>query len=464
MTPPTSRQAQRVFASFRDPSGFLFHHNGVLYRQVNQSYQKQYQMARDSGLLELTFKKGWMVPFVETQEVEPVTPDGFKIIKPELIPFISYPYEWCFSQIKDAALLTLDIHLAAIEHDMLLKDSSIYNVQFHKGRPLFIDHLSFDFIGNHGVWPAYGQFCRHFLAPLFLMANCDHRIALMYRNFIDGIPLDLASKMLPRKTWFNLRALVHLHLHAKSQMRYRDKAIRIKKSQATPQVLRSIALSLRKAVERLFWRDDNTEWAQYYNDTNYSNLAMLAKKEAVRELLRQADVHTVWDLGGNNGEMSRIASGMGLEVVCFDVDPTAVEQNYLRCVRDGETNILPLVMDLINPSPGLGFAGQERNSLESRGPADLAMALALIHHLAISNNLPFDYIAQYFASLSNWLIIEFVPKEDSQVERLLRTREDIFYDYNQDVFEQCFGRYFEIKRRIDISDSKRSIYLMVLRR
>lgn len=453
-------ELKRSFASFRDPSGFVFNKNGSWYRQVNNHYKNQFEKAEQTGLFEVAIEHGWMLPFEDVDCVAPDPPNAYKVIRPRQIPFISYPYEWCFSQIKDAALLTLDLHLAALERGMLLKDASSYNIQFVDCKPVFIDHLSFDDIENHAAWPAYGQFCRHFLAPLLLMSYCDHRLVLMLRDFIDGIPLDLAAGLLPQKTLLRPGVLMHLHMHAKSQVRYSDKAVDIKQTKANPRALFALASSLRRLIEKIKWQSGGTEWADYYDDTNYGDQAMAAKKTAISEMLGIAAPQMVWDLGGNIGVFSRIAAAEGVNTLCFDVDPSAVERNYRQCRDQAEQKILPLVMDLTNPSPGLGFAGKERDSLSQRGPADLVMALALIHHLAISNNLPLDYIAEYLAGLGGWLIIEFVPKEDSQVQRLLRTREDIFDAYDQANFEKSFIEFFEIVEKRQIDQSRRCAYLM----
>jgi ribosomal protein L11 methylase PrmA len=167
----------------------------------------------------------------------------------------------------------------------------------------------------------------------------------------------------------------------------------------------------------------------------------------------------VWDLGANVGRFSRLASDRNIDTVAFDIDPAAVEKNYLDS-RNGETHLLPLLLDLTNPSPGLGWGHEERMSLLERGPVDLVMALALIHHLAISNNVPLEQLARFFSRVGQWLIMEFVPKSDSQVQRLLATREDIFSNYSQSGFEQAFERYFTIRRSVQVEGSERTLYLM----
>ncbi|MCP4021989.1 MAG: class I SAM-dependent methyltransferase [Desulfobacteraceae bacterium] len=355
----------------------------------------------------------------------------------------------------------MDIQIEALKNGALLKDASIYNIQFIDGRPVFIDHLSFDMEDNHTAWPAYGQFCRHFLAPLALMAMVDIRLGQLYRVHLDGVPLDLAASLLPLKTKISPGLMIHLHAHAKMINKHADKTEKVsEKKKLNNKQLIAIAISLRNTVEKLCLKNIKTEWGDYYADTNYDDQAMLSKKESIQLMLDQIKPKNVWDLGGNTGVMSRLASEAGANVVSFDIDPVAIEKNYLQIKAAKEKRLLPCLMDFTNPSPGIGFASEERDSLTNRGPVDLALALALIHHLTISNNLPFSYVAEYFSRLCNWLILEFVPKEDSQVQRLLTNREDIFPDYTPDGLEKIFTRYFTIKEVHPIQNSLRSLYLM----
>jgi ribosomal protein L11 methylase PrmA len=208
------------------------------------------------------------------------------------------------------------------------------------------------------------------------------------------------------------------------------------------------------------WRPAGTEWSDYYKDTNYSHDAMNHKQRLVEAYLSESKPHTVWDLGANTGVFSRIAAAKNIDTIAFDVDPAAVEKNYRQMRENKETKILPLCLDLTNPSPAIGWANEERLSLIERGPADTVLALALIHHLAISNNVPFSHIAAFLSQICRFLIIEFVSKNDSQVQRLLRSREDIFPDYNQDHFEAAFGDFFSIRKRERIADTERTLYLI----
>lgn len=450
---------QKIKSSFRDSSGFLFIRDGQLLRQINKTYQEDYELLLSSGLYQKLISQKLLIDHQEEGLLDFYSSAGYKIIKPRQLDIISYPYEWCFSQLKDAALLTLQIQKLALEHGLSLKDASAYNVQFYNGRAIFIDTLSFEKYKEGCPWPAYKQFCQHFLAPLALISYKDLNLGQLAKLFIDGVDLNLASKLLPISSWLNFSLLTHIHLHAKSQKHYADKKIKYQRKISKQAVLALID-NLESAVKKLKFPPTSTEWGEYYSFTNYSDKAFEYKKELVEEFLEKLKPKNVWDLGGNTGIFSRLASDKNIPTICFDIDLVAVEKNYLYTKKNKEKNLLPLFLDLTNPSPNIGWANQERDSWQDRGPADTLMALALIHHLAISNNLPFDRIASYFSNLGNNLIIEFVPKDDSKVEKLLATREDIFSEYDQAHFEEAFSKYFDIKESKNIKESKRYLYLM----
>lgn len=453
-------------ASFRDPSGFVFKNNGTVYRQINKIYFDNYSLFKGSGLYEVLAKKKMLIAHEEVDFSKEGNDHDCLILKPDKIRFISYPYEWCFSQLKDAALLTIDIQRIAMDHGMILKDASAYNVQFQDGAPIFIDTLSFESYIEGRPWTAYRQFCQHFLAPLALMAKRDVRLGQLLRVYIDGIPLDLASKLLPRKTILNLGVLTHLHLHAHAQNSFSEshekpsKAVN-KFSKVSKYGLIGLIEGLRKSVENIVWKPGGTEWGDYYNDTNYSDSSFELKKNLINSFLDIISPQNVWDLGANTGVFSRIASDRRIPTIAFDIDPSAVEINYRKVKKDNESFIQPLLLDLTNPSPGLGWDNLERDALKSRGPVDCVMALALIHHISISNNVPFDNVASFFADVcKKFLIIEFVPKSDSQVKRLLRSREDVFFNYDKENFEKSFYKFFSIKKIESIMGSERFLYLM----
>lgn len=448
--------------SFRDPSGFVFYKGGKVYRQINKSYRKDFQLFLDSGLYDRLKKEGLILSFKKVDKKQAMTNEAYAVLETQKIPFVSYPYEWSFSQLKDVAETTLIIQKIALDYGMSLKDASAYNIQFIEGKPKLIDLLSFERYKEGTPWVAYRQFCQHFLAPLSLASFKDVRLSQLLRIYIDGIPLDLASKLLPKKTWVSFPLLSHIHLHAKSQKYFAKVEENLKKQKKviSRKNLLSLVDHLLITVKSLRLKLKTSQWKDYYSFTNYTEGAFGEKKRLVSQFLDSLSPKTVWDLGANTGEFSQIAAKKGITTVAFDADFLAVEKNYLNVKKRKEKHILPLVVDLINPSPAIGFANQERKSLMARGPADCALVLALIHHLAIANNLPFYNIAEFLSKIANSLIIEFVPKKDSQVKKLLSTREDIFLNYNKNNFEKSFSRFFKIVAIEKISLSSRIIYCL----
>jgi ribosomal protein L11 methylase PrmA len=457
----------RVLAgSFRDPSGFLFERGGTLYRQVEHGYRKFYeQLMGESGLYRELVISGLLIPHEEVSLELAVTPTAYRVLKPEPVRFISYPYSWSFSQLKDAAIASIQIARRSLERGMILKDASAYNIQFHEGRPVLIDTLSFETYQEGQPWVAYRQFCQHFLAPLLLMSRIDVRLSGLLRTYLDGVPLDLASALLPLASWLRFSPLLHVHLHARSIRRHRSASREAMKRATARGVSRRGLLglldNLESAVGSLEWEAGGTEWAHYESEHSYGAEGMEEKHRVVSEMLRSISPEHLWDLGANTGEFSRLAVQSGAtNVVSFDADPSAVERNYLRVKSRGERSILPLVMDLANPDPAHGWAHDERQSLEQRGPADAVLALALIHHLAISNNVPLPSIAAFFSRLAPALVIEYVPKTDPQVERLLVSRRDIFSAYDEESFEREFKQYYRIEERVPVGKTGRKLYRM----
>ena len=446
-------------SSFRDRSGFLFYYENEIYRIINFSYKKQYEKFMNSELYQKLEEKNLIITHSEIENLD-IDCDYYKIIKPEKIPFISYPYEWSFSQLKDAALLTLRIQKAAMKYGMTLKDGSAFNIQFHNGHPIFIDTLSFEIYEEGQIWKPYKQFCQHFLAPLALISKKDVRLNLLSKTFIDGIPIDLAAKLLPKTTFGNFGLMAHIHAHAKSQKHYEDKDAKIKQKTLSKRSFEGLIESLKSSIEKMTWNENNTEWGDYYSDTNYTEKSFEEKKQFISLAIDQVKPKLVWDMGANTGVFSRLASTKGINTISYDIDPLAVEKNYLSSSQNSEQNILPLILDLTNPSSGIGWNHDERMSIIQRGPADMVFALALVHHLAISNNVPLNKLAEFFSQISKFLIIEFVPKSDSQVKRLLLTRDDIFENYDEKNFEIEFSKFFKIINSKKILDSERTIYIM----
>jgi ribosomal protein L11 methylase PrmA len=454
--------SQKNSASFRDPNGFIFSRDNTLYRQINQSYAADYDYLMSSGLYEKLVKAGLLITHSEANVPALAPENAYQVIQPDPIAFISYPYEWSFGMLKAAALTTLNIQKRALKHGMSLKDASAYNIQFVNSKAVLIDTLSFEQYEEGKPWVAYRQFCQHFLAPLVLMARRDIRLGQLLKVYIDGIPLDLTSGLLPLSTRLNGGLLMHIHLHANAQQRYAGNPATPKqvRAQMSKNALIGLIESLEKTVRGLKWQPTGTEWGNYYEITNYTDAAFEQKKNIIAGWLTRTSPRQVWDLGANDGSFSRLASQQGIPTLAFDIDPAAVEKNYQRILADKEQNLTPLLLDLTNPSPAIGWHNRERSTIFERGSAEMVFALALIHHLTISNNVPLTMLADFFAQAGKWLVIEFVPKSDSQVQKLLQSRQDIFPNYTEKGFETSFSGHFEVVGKIKMQETERYLYLM----
>lgn len=448
--------------SFRDPSGYVFKKGDQIFRAINHIYKEDFDHLINSGLYQELVKRDLLISHEEISSADNDVDNIYKLIKPEVVKFISYPYEWSFSQLKDAALTTLEIQNIALDFGMSLKDSSAFNIQFHNGKPLLIDTLSFEKYEEGKPWVAYKQFCQHFLAPLALMGYKDYRLNQLLKVYIDGIPLDLANSLLPSGAKLKPGIMMHISMHSKFQKKYSGNEVKVsdKGRNFSISSLKGLILNLRNTIQSIKLKGVGTEWGNYYETSGHSKEYTEHKKALVDSFITKANPLKVWDLGANNGFFSRLASDRSINTVAFDIDAIGVERNYLEVRAKKETDILPLLMDLTNPSPGLGWSNNERKSLNERGPVDLVIALAIIHHLAISNNLPFDRISEFLSGIGKWLIIEFVPKEDEKVKILLKNRKDIFDNYNQQCFEEQFRNYFSIEESVMIRNSNRVLYLM----
>lgn len=443
--------------SFRDPAGFVFRRAGHVYRQVNRSYAPTFTRLEETGFLPGLQAENLLIAHERIGTDAAITDDAFAVLRPETVPFVSYPYEWCFSQLKTAALLTLDLQARALARGFILRDASAYNIQFLGGHAVFIDSLSFAIYKSGQPWYAYGQFCEHFLVPLALMAERDIRLAALQRPMSNGIPLDLGSRLLGATTWLRPGLMLHVHAHAASRRRYSRDAAAQKTRTMTLAALERLTEHLRSTTEGLRWQPGDSEWANYEAEHGYDAASVRAKEGAVAELLANVHAITVWDLGANTGTYSAVAARLGARVVSIDGDYSAVERHYQR-VRT-ERSTLPLVMDLRDPSPAHGWAHIERQSLSERGPADAVLALALIHHLVLGAGVPLAAVATWLAGLGRFCIVEFVAPDDPQVLRLVAGRTEETHPYTEDEFRRAFAAHFALRERRELSSTSRVLHL-----
>src|SRR5690606_23665435 len=365
------------------------------------------------------FAKKYLIPHTEISR-----DDNQILLQAEKVPFISYPYEWSFLQYKHAALLTLKLQKFCLKHNYSLKDASAFNITFHNGKPIFIDTLSFDFYEENAPWKAYKQFIMHFLGPLVLTKYYGHDFLKTLASEIDGIPLRKLSKLLPATTYLNPTLFTNVHLLAKYDQKYSQS-----QKPTTQHLSKAAQLNLIDSLYEYIKNlkvDSATEWDDYYNQLNYNDKAYRVKKEYVKQWFSGLSGKSIIDIGGNDGTFSRELDGADF-IIAADIDPNAVEQNYRKVIANNETHILPIVADVLNPASGYGFSNAERFSFIDR-VASLnlhgCLALAVIHHITLSGNIPFGMSAQFFSKMAPNLLIEFPTRDDSWVQFLLDSKRD----------------------------------------
>lgn len=435
--------------------------NGELLRQVNPIYFEQYNSLKESGFYKKMFDAGLLVQHTEVS----ASADAI-ILKPEVIPFFSYPYEWSFSQYKHAALHTLKLQKYCLQNGCTLKDATAFNITFHKGKPVFVDSLSFDKYQDGEPWRAYKQFLTHFLAPLALAKYYGNDMLKLLQQYIDGIPLEKAAKLLPFSAKLNPLLYTNIFLTAKYDAKFSNEAPgKSKAITLSKQAQEKILDSLYSYINGLELKE-NTEWKDYYSITNYDAEAFDYKKKLVRKWYQSVNAKKAVDLGGNDGTFSRELKDIADELLVADIDPNAVNHNYLQVLKNKETNIVPLVSDLLNPAPGIGFNNNERSQLQERirkNNYDVSLALALIHHISLTGNVPFAMSAEMFASLTPYLIIEFPDRGDSWVDFLLKSKREFlnhFDYYNKENFEKDYVAFFDVIEKQQIPNTERTMYLL----
>lgn len=404
---------------------------------------------------------------MDFSEIDPSTIDSHvgqlaAVLEHPLIEPWTFPYEWSFSLLKDAALFHLDLHLDLLDRNFTLSDASAYNIQFMGPKPIFIDHLSIRPYRAGEFWLGHRQFCEQFLNPLLMRAYLDIPPNAWYRGGLEGIPTTELAKLLPLRRKLSWRALTNIVLPARFQAGVTsDKAARRDLQQREfPLVgFRSMLRQLRRWIGSLAPANATaTTWANYATTTTYDDDETSAKKQFVADFVRATEAASVIDLGCNTGDYSKVCLEAGAaQVTGFDFDQQSIDEAHARA-KDEDLNFLPLFLDARNPSPSQGWMQQERPGFVERISADAVIALAFEHHLAIAHNAPLEDVVSWITRLAPHSIIEFVPKSDPTIQKMLALREDIFSNYDEAHFEQAINRIGTIAKKLTISASGRTMY------
>jgi hypothetical protein len=446
----------------------VFYAGGDVYRALSREGREDFEALAATKLWERFQADGRVVRtelLDSTADVpgELLAKDCTGVLKHERIPFVSYPYEWTFAMLRDAALLQLDLTLAALEEGLILKDSTPYNVQFKGAKPVFVDVGSFERLREGEPWVGYRQFCMLYLYPLLLQAVKGVPFQPWLRGCIDGITPAQMRGVCSFRDRFRKGFFLNVFMHAKLEARHGDRGKEVKdevrKAGFKKELIVANVRRMRKLVAGLSWDPPQGVWVAYGERNSYTDADAKRKDEFVREVATAQRWSLAWDIGANNGRYSRIAAEGSDHVLAVDADQGPMELLYRTLYDEGDEQILTLTMNLADPSPSLGWRGLERKDLAARGKPDLVLALALIHHVAIAANVPVAEFVDWLASLGTSLVIEFPTREDPMVKKLLGPKRDGLHpDYERVNFERVLAAAFDVERRERLSSGTRLLY------
>lgn len=453
--------------SFRDRSGRVYRVGDRVFRGLNDAALASWRALEERGLYSRLRERGQLVEtrLLGAGEVPPdlATLGWRAVLEHAPVPFVSHPWEWSWEMLRDAALLQLDVLDEALGCGMVLRDGTAHNVQFVGASPVFIDVPSIAPYREGEAWAGYRQFCSELLNPLLLESVRGIPSHVLLRGALGGVPPRTCAQALSARDLLRRGVLTHVWLHAKADARYRatDENVRSELAIAgfSIELVRRNSRSLRRTIEALPSPRPETAWEDYETRTTYSESDARRKEDVVRRTCAAAGARLVWDLGANTGRYSRAAAESGPFVVAVDSDAGCVGRLYADLKAAGDRRVLPLLGDVADPSPGLGWRRAERGPLEARGHPDVVLALALVHHLVLHGNVRTDDLAEWLAGLGRRLVVEFVTKEDPMARRLLRNREDQFADYQEEAFSRALERRGQIVERHVLCGGTRILFV-----
>jgi SAM-dependent methyltransferase len=457
-------------ASFRDPDSTVLHAGTQILRRLSPAAADDWRALAAATFFREQVSAGGIVATEQLPDAErPAdlvdTASWPVILRHERIPFVSYPFEWSFSQLQDAAALHIDLLVAALAEKMTMKDGYAYNVQFRGAAPVFIDIGSFERYRG-GPWAGYRQFCQTFLFPLLLQAHKNVSFRALLRGQVNGIDPAQMRGLMSGRDLVRSGVLKHVALHNAVDARNADKgdgsratADHLRESGFSDAVALAAAKNVGSLVRKLRWKPGESHWTTYQQTSTYTDAERDQKKAFVTESLSGRRAGLLLDLGCNDGTFSLLADEHADYVIALDNDEQTIDLLYRRLRADGNRTILPLVMDLTDPSPALGWRSEERPSFLDRAKADAVLSLALVHHLAIGANVPLPEVVSWLHSLGGRLVVEFVGPDDPMARRLLSNKPaGLFPDYRREVFEKLLVERFEVERQLTLEGGTRTLY------
>ena len=381
----------------------------------------------------------------------------------EKIGFISYPYEWTFTQLKDAAIFHLNFQIYLLKKDVKLIDASAFNIQFKNNKPIFIDILSLSEYKDGEYWYAHKQFCENFLNPLILSSKKGINFNNWFRGNLEGIHTHELAPLLNLKDLFSPTVFFHVYLlnkldeKSKKNPEKTDKKLKSTKN-FTKRSYLNLLIQLKNFISKLNKKKKISNWEDYTDKNTYDENEEQIKLNIIKDFIDESNPNFLCDLGCNEGKYSEYASKKNnIKVLGVDFDLNVLDKAYIKAKKESR-NFFPIYADFSNPSSNLGWNGVERKSFVKRSKFDGIIALALIHHLVIAKNIPLSQVLNWLTSLAPKGLIEFIPKDDPTVQIMLKLKGDIFPDYNEQKFKEKLLTFAKIKKISVVTKSKRKIY------
>lgn len=453
----SSTMNEANYISYKDPSAQVVLINGEYYRYIYVRYKEEYDHLMQSGLYRELTNKNLLLAHKEIKIDQ--NSKIYKILSPDQIYFKAYPFEWSYSQWKKAIIAFLDINIIAVEYGMILKDATPFNFYFQSGEPIMFDTTSFSFFHNNDKWLAYKQFCEEFLSPFALMHYGGQNWSKMSISHLHGFPLEFVSYTLPIKSWLNFTCLINIHIHAKFINNIQQKQNSNNSGFSQEKIKFTFSL-IKNNISTWKVYNFKSNWVGYYENSIESNIYLQKKEDIVRIWIKQIGPFCVIDLGANTGKFSFIAAEYCTHVIAIESDGKCVEKIGNKIIENKIKNIDTLVCDLAEMTPDLGILNKEYKSLYHRTKSDFVLGLALIHHLCIGKNISLKLVANLFSEFTtNYAIVEFITKDDKRVIDLIKGREDLFDNYNEETFYKEFSEYFDLIKVEEIMPSMRKLFL-----
>ena len=451
--------------SYRDPVGKIFYYKGRVLRGLNSKGVERFKYIKENHILEESIKKNFLISTKEATDLPKINElsEFDLILEHKRIDYITYPYEWCFDQLKDAALHHLNFQLFLLEKNCVLIDASAYNIQFINSKPIFIDTLSLSEYKEGSYWTGHKQFCENFLNPLILSSKKNIDFNNWFKGNLEGITTSDLNNILSLKDKLNYSLFFHVFLmdryEKKALLKPKEISQRINKKKAlSKKSYKGMLLQLKKFILGLSKDKTLSKWSNYSENNSYNPEEEEKKIRIIENFIKKNKFNYLADLGCNDGLYSFKSLKCGAKkVLGFDSDLNVLNKAYLSS-KINNLNFHPVYIDFTNPSPSQGWNEKERKGFNQRMKFNGMIALALYHHITIGNNIPMKEAIDWLISFAPKGVIEFVPKEDDMIKEMTKLKGDIFENYNEERFKLYLEQKVKIININKVSSSGRTLY------